>query len=631
MLIAANGLTKHHGARRILQDTAFRIDPGARVGLIGINGCGKTTLLRILAGEDDHEGELTRRRELTVARLEQTPVFPPDATVREAALAAAAAVFAVEREIRRVHDALAASDAKTDRLLAELGRLEARHESLGGHDADRRVEALLDGLGVPATRRDEPVAILSGGERNRLALARILFAAPDVLLLDEPTNHLDLDGVAFLERFLADAPAACLVVSHDRRFLDCVTRETWEIEDGTIHHYPVPYSRARVLRDERRVAARRAFEAQEEYVRRQEEYVRRYGAGQRARQARGRNKRLERLERLDAPAERDRIARLRLPAHARLGNRVLEAKGVAIRFGARTLFRDLAFTLEPGETLGIAGPNGAGKTSLLRALLGEAAPDAGRIDWGATARPGVLGQEEVFPDEGQSPLRYLRTCGSDATEQDLRDVLGAMLFREADAEKPVSVLSGGEKKRLMLTRLLLEPHNVLVLDEPTNHLDAESCEALELALAAYGGSLLVVTHDRAFLDALADRVLWIEDGEAYLTVGGFAEADAARRERRAVATADRKTQARARAASPDPGAEALAAVEATRPPSPHARLRTGELEKRIIAHEERRDAIHDAFADPAVYNDGERMRALKQELDTLEADLIDLEEEYARR
>jgi ATP-binding cassette subfamily F protein 3 len=628
MLISATGLTKAHGARRILSGASFRIDPGARIGLIGINGCGKTTLLRILEGEEEHEGGLARRRELAVARLEQSPTFPGGATVREAALAAAEAVFEAEREIDRVHAALAEPEADTDRLLAELGRLEERHAALGGHDADRRVEAILDGLGLPASRHDEPAAVLSGGERNRLALARILFALPDLLLLDEPTNHLDLNGVAFLERFLADAPAACIVVSHDRRFLDEVTRQTWEMEDATLHQYPVPYTKARQLREERRAAARKAYDQQQEYLRREEEYIRRYGAGQRAKEARGRSKRLARLERLEAPAERDRLARLALPRPPRLGNRVLQVKALAMGFDGRTLFDGLSLELAPGETLGIAGPNGAGKTTLMRALLGEVDPLCGAVAWGETARVGVLRQEETFPDESFSPLEYLRGCGTDATEQELRDTLGAMLFREADAQKPVRVLSGGEKKRLMLTRLLLEQHNVLIIDEPTNHLDAESCEVLELALSAYGGCLIVVTHDRALLDALADRVLWIEGGRVHLTAGGYRESAAARHSR-LEARPSRPTRV------PGPGAQPAGRSAGTSAkvgaPRPHARMKIAKLEERIIACEERKGSIHEAFADPAVYNDGAQMRALKEELEAITDELDELEAEYARR
>jgi ATP-binding cassette subfamily F protein 3 len=629
-LITAEGLGKRYGADWCFRDARFTLEPGARVGLVGANGTGKTTLLRILLGQIDHDGEVIRRRDLRIAVLEQNPVFPAGSTVRGAARHAARAVTELERRLEEVHHALAEpgiGPEETRRLLDRLADLERRFESLGGHDLERRTDVVLDALGFPAARSDVPVEALSGGERNRLALACLLLDEPDLWLLDEPTNHLDVDGVVFFERFLVDSDAAAVVVSHDRRFLDTVTTETWHLRGGTLETLPAPYTRAMALSEERLEAAHRAYEVQQSYIERQEEFVRRYGAGQRARQARGRAARLERLERLDRPADRARMMALRFPPGKRLGDRVLTVSGLSVGFGGRTLFRDLDLEVEPGETLAVMGPNGSGKTSLLRALLSPPDP-AGPVRWGSTVVPGALAQHEVFPDPSLTPLEYLHAIHRGLAEQELRDLLGAMRFPGDAADRPVSVLSGGEQKRLVMTRLLLEGNNCLLLDEPTNHLDIGSREVLELALSAFEGSLIVVSHDRHFVDRLADRVLWLEDGGWRITRGGFREAWEARCEEKARRRAEASRAARAvrplpSAPPPDP--------KPKRKKGPHARLATPALEEAIIAGEAEIAALEAKFAEPETMRDGEKVKAVQAAIAAARARLAELEEEYGSR
>ena len=583
-LLAAEGLGKRFGADWCFRDARFTLEPGARVGLVGANGTGKTTLLRILLGQLDHDGTLSRRRDLRVAYLEQNTAFPAGMTVREAARHAATAVADLERQQAEVHHALAVpglGPEETRQLLDRLAALERRFETLGGHDLEHRTDAVLDGLGFPAARFDVPVEALSGGERNRLALACLLLDEPDLWLLDEPTTHLDVDGVVYFEQFLVDSSAASVVVSHDRRFLDTVTTETWHLRGEALETLPAPYTRAMALSGERLEAARKEYEVQQAYIAKQEEFIRRYGAGQRSKEARGRATRLARLERMERPDDRARVMALRFPPGKRLGDRVLTVEGLSVGFGDRSLFRGLALELAPGETLAVMGPNGSGKTTLLRALLGP--PDAaGPVRWGPSVTPGVLSQHESFPDPALTPLAYLHALNRGLTERELRDLLGAMRFPGDAAERPVSVLSGGEQKRLVMTRLLLEGNNVLLLDEPTNHLDIGSREALELALSAFEGSLIVVSHDRYFVDRLADRVLWLEDGGWRITRGGFAEAWEARGAERARLRAEAARAARA--SRPRPEAPPVAA-KAKRKKGPHARLTTPALEEAIIACE----------------------------------------------
>lgn len=624
-LLAANNLTKSYGGHVCFQDVSFIIPAGGRIGLIGPNGCGKTTLLRALTGEEDFDGDLSRRRGLEVARLEQSPTFPPASTPRSVMAEAVRHWRELDAAIDRQREDLAELEgAELDAALGRLADLETRREAGDGESATRRAETLLRGVGLRLDQFDQDLDTLSGGERCRVALARLLVNEPDVWLLDEPTNHLDLSGIAFLERFLKNSFAAAVVISHDRRFLDQVTSETWELEGGRLHIYPGNYSQSRKLREERRERQWREFMQQRDFMRREEMFINKWRAGTRSRQAQSRMKRLSRLDVVDEPQNQSRLAALNLKLSRRLGDLVMETENLAVGFPARTLFDKLTMNLNPGEILGVVGPNGAGKTSFFQTLMGTLPPLAGALRWGPTAERGVLGQHEVFADERRTPLGYLQDANLGDDDQDRRDKLGAMLFSGDDVYKPISVLSGGEKKRLMLTRLLLEGHNVLLLDEPTNHLDIQSAEALTLALSAYPGTVLAISHDRYFLDEVADRILWLEDGEWKITQGGFAEAEAER---------DRRQRDYGK---PEPSEKPASAPRRTRSDgivatNPYANWRTNKLEARIIANEERMADIHAAFADPAVIRDGNRMRQLQAELTTIEEEQAGLEAEYSRR
>lgn len=622
-LISASGLSKSYGGDPCFREAEFTLDDGDRVGLIGANGTGKTTLFRILQGVLEHDGELSRRKGIRVGVLEQDPKLPEEATVHEAVIAAAESIAALEREIAAIHLRLEAGGPDTESLLERLAGLQTRFEAEDGYAMESRAERLLEGVGLPRARHGDRVATLSGGERNRVALARLLLTESDLWLLDEPTNHLDLPGIAFLEDFLAKSRASVLVISHDRRFLDAVTRETWELEGGRLWTYPAPYTRSRALRDERLKSARRAFERQQDVIAKEEEFIRRYGAGQRAMQARGRKTRLARVERLENPEQVRLAMALDLPRGEPLGARPpLDVRDLAVDYGKGPLFKDLTFSVEPGETLGIMGPNGAGKSSLLRVLLGEQAPSAGQATWSAKARRGVLTQHEHFPEADTTPFRYLRHCEPRRTNQALRDTLGAMLFRGDDSDKPVGVLSGGERKRLMLARLLLEGNNVLLLDEPTNHLDLPSREAMEFALSMFEGTLLVVSHDRYFLDRMADRVLWIEDGAWRITTGGYAEAAAARE-----AVPAPKPPPKPKAPPPPEEKPRPAGPKA----SPLARLSTAAIEARIAELEAAIRDLQHRHGDPAVYRSARKLAEVQAGLEAAQTELAALEEEYAGR
>ena len=628
-LLTANRLAKSHGGHVCFRDVSLTLRRGVRVGLIGPNGCGKTTLLRVLAGEEECEGELVRRRGLKTARLEQTPLFPPGSTPRSLMAEALRPWRELENAVCALREELAVAEpAERDALLRRLERLEAGREAGGGgEEAERRAETLLGGVGLEPEQFDRDMELLSGGERCRAALARLLMSEPHLWLLDEPTNHLDLSGIAFLERFLAKSAAAVVVVSHDRRFLDRTAESIWELENGELRRYPGNYSHSRRIREERRLAEWRLLMRQREFMRRETAFIEKWRAGTRSRQAQSRMKRLAKLELVDEPQSQSRLAALNLVLSRRLGDLVLETDGLATGFPGKILLSGLELRVEPGEFLGVVGPNGSGKTTLFQTLIGRRPALAGSLRWGPTAQTGTLGQHDAFPDEERTPLQYLQDADLGADDQDRRDKLGAMLFSGEEAAKPIRALSGGEKKRLMLTRLLLEGHNVLLLDEPTNHLDIQSAEAVTLALLAYPGSVLAISHDRHFLDETADRVLWLENGEWRLSRGGFAEAEAGRDRLQR----EREESDRGRPKAVRPVAAAPSAPDGPEARGPFARWSVARLEKSIIANEERLALLQTAFADPAIIRDGGRARRLREEMNGIANEQAGLEAEYSRR
>jgi len=625
-LISAAGLGKQYGTQVCFRDAEFTLAEGARVGLIGANGAGKTTIFRILLGHEDYDGTVSRRKDMRIATLDQDPKFPEGFTVREAVLSGVGHVAELEHQIHELHERLAhESLSKEDsaKLLDQLGDLQAEFEHEGGYELDNRADRILEGLGFPRSRHEESITTLSGGERNRVAFGRLLMVEPDLWLLDEPTNHLDLDGILFLEETMAQSKSAAIIISHDRRLLDDLTSETWEIDAQQVFTYPAPYSRARELRLERIKAGQRAFEKQSVEIEKAEEFIRRYGAGQRARQATGRKKRLERLSRLTRPEDRARVMDLDFPIGEKPGRKILKVRDLAMAYGERRLFQGLELEIEAGETLGIMGPNGAGKTTLFRALLGQLPPTHGEVFWGERVRKAFLAQIESWDDPKTTPFQFLRGVEKQKSDLKLRSLLAAMLFRGDEIDKPVAALSGGERKRLMLTRILLEGNNVLLLDEPTNHLDIPSREALELALSVYEGTLIVISHDRHFLDQAADRILWIENGAWRVTEGGYREAQEARiRERERLAKPRNVSSAPVIQAAPPPP---------KRPAPKFARLSTEELEQKIVKCEEWIASLNVRFADPAVFKNPDELKNVRSAIGLAEDELRELEAEYASR
>ncbi len=540
----------------ILAGAELRLHPGERVALVGPNGAGKSTLLAILAGELDLlEGRREQRNNLRLRWLRQETTFDPDdwagrTTRGMVAEAAFPEVLELEAEMERVGAALAeASDDRAEELGREHGRLQQEFERRDGYTWRPRLEAALSGLGVHRDLWDREPGVMSGGERRRAALAAALLANADLLLLDEPTNHLDLQAREWLEAHLSRSTGAMVVVSHDRFFLDRACDRTLELRNARLTSWSGNYSSWVKEAAARRVREEGAWRRQQEKIARTEEFIRRNLAGQKTKQAKSRRTQLEKEERLDRPDAEQKNWRITLAPGRPSGAVALEAEGLAKGFGAGPLFEDVTTLVARGDRLGIVGPNGCGKSTLLKVLAGELLPDAGRVVWGHNVDLGVYDQQLRRVSDENTVLDELSDAWPGATLGALRTFAGAFGFGADMIDRPVGALSGGERARIALMRLMREGHNTLLLDEPTNHLDASTCEALEDALRDFDGTLIVVSHDRRFLDQVATRLLVFDDGGTTQHLGTWSEYAAKRRERREAAAAAAPKPAQKQAAA----------------------------------------------------------------------------------
>jgi len=538
ILVRLDRVTHGFGARTLFEDLSFRVGDDARMGLVGRNGTGKTTLLRILAGTVQPErGTRSVSPRVRVAMLDQKIEPDGEETAFEYARGAFRELLELmEREEAVREELLKRGDAPAGELTAlahELGHLHDYFARMGGHSIDNRVEEILEGLGVGRPLWAQPLRTLSGGEKGRVAIARLILSGPDLLLLDEPTNHLDMAATEWLENFLARSSEPFVLVSHDRTLLDRVCTSVAEIEHGGLEQHAGNYTqfaRKKLARMEQE-AKRYALDLKERE--RQEDFIRRNIAGQKTKQAQSRRKRLEREGPLERPrGETDEVATFDRLRASRSGSHVIATRGITMGYGSRVLFQGLSLDLMRGDRLGIVGGNGTGKTTLLRVLNGELVPLEGTVEWGAGVKQAGLDQEAQDLSPNASVLDTLWDLRPTTDEVQVRNFLGGFLFRGDEVHRKVGTLSGGERTRLGLARLIWSGPNLIFLDEPTNHLDIASRESLEAALKAYDGTLIVVSHDRYFLDAVATQILWLDAGEARAYRGTFSDA----REKRASAT-----------------------------------------------------------------------------------------------
>jgi len=527
-LLVAHQLSKAYGALDVFEGVDLRIEAGDRIGLVGPNGAGKTTLLRILAGlEAPTAGLVQRKRGLTIGYLPQDPPPPGDDTLRDAMLGVFADLRAQEAGLASLEQRLAEAARRGDGDLAALldayGQAQAAFEAAGGYTYETRIAQVLGGLGFNEDEHAKPLAHLSGGERTRALLAQLLLQEPDLLLLDEPTNHLDLEAVEWLEEMLLHWRGALVVVAHDRYFLDKIATRIWELNFGRLEAYRGNYTHYHQQRAERLERQRREWEAQQEFIAKTEEFIQRNLAGQRSREAQGRRTRLERFlaeEAIERPRTQKRI-HLGLTTAIRSGDLVLATRDLLVGY-ERPLFRCPDLEIRRGERVALIGPNGAGKTTLLKTILGYVPPLAGKVRLGASVQIGYLAQAQAGLRPEQSVLEAILEVKELPLGQ-ARNFLGQYLFSGDEVFRPISTLSGGQRSRLALARLTLQGANFLLLDEPTNHLDLDSQEVLEQVLKRFPGTILLVSHDRYLVQALATHI-WRVDGEALRVYkGGYEE------------------------------------------------------------------------------------------------------------
>src|SRR5437762_2667849 len=512
MLFRLSDIFKSYGSRDVLCGTTLQINPGEHVGLVGRNGAGKTTMFRLVNAEESPDsGEVVRARGVKLGLLAQHVHFEKGSTVHESALAAFGHLQQIEHEMHQLEHRMADAGDDLEKVLACYSDLQHEYEREGGFEYSAKAEAILQGLGFDRDSWQMETDKLSGGQQNRLGLARLLLSDPDVLLLDEPTNHLDVSAVEWLEEFLQTYAAAFVIISHDRYFLDRACQRIIELENGQASSYKGNYSHYLEEREERREIQRRAYENQQRLIAKTEDFIRKNLAGQKTKQAKSRRTMLQRLERVDAVRLDQASGDFRLQDIERAGTHVLTITDAAIGYGANILASDISLILRRGECLGVIGPNGSGKTTFLKTILGKIPALAGEVRWGSKVEIGYYAQQlEDLDERNEIIMELRRVAPSSATSGELRSFLAKFLFFGDDVYKHVRDLSGGEKGRLALAKLIYSGVNVLVLDEPTNHLDIPSREALEEALAAYEGTIVTISHDRFFLDRVATQILALD-------------------------------------------------------------------------------------------------------------------------
>ena len=619
LVVTVEDIRKHFGPEPVFSRVAFEVRPGERIGLIGPNGSGKTTLLRILAGKEETDGgSFQIHPSVRVGYLEQHPLLVPGRTLWDETRSALDELIALQHESLEVAHALSQTNdtAEHRRLAARYDHLQQELHRRSAYNLDHRIERVLEGLGFRREAFELPVDALSGGEQNRMMLAKLLLAEPDLMLLDEPSNHLDIEATEWLEEFLANSPAAMIVVSHDRYFLDKVTTRTLELFRGTVESYPGNFSAYWRQKGERLVVQRRTYERQQAEIEKLKDFIRRNAYGQKHAQAEDRRKRLARIVPVDPPRE---IAApvMGFARPRRSGDVVLRAEHLGKAYD-RPLFGDLSFDLARGERWGVLGPNGCGKTTLLRCLLGQVRPDAGQVILGHGVAIGYFDQHLDTLDDDTPVVDAIRADHNDLDTPKRRDLLARFGLTGDAALQTVASLSGGERCRAALARLAAAEANLLVLDEPTNHLDLWALDALERSLNAFEGTVLFVSHDRYFVNRMADHLLVVESDRFRVVEGNYATyLDLVRRGLIAPATGPAGDAEAGETQAAKSGKRKQEGDNRPPPDRPKRRFpyrKVEDLESEIFEREAQIEALHAALAEPETHRGAERVRQIKAEL-----------------
>lgn len=627
ILLTVRDVARQFDADPVFSNVTFDVRPGEKIGLVGPNGAGKSTLMRIVAGFDDADvGTIEKHPASRIAMLEQHAEFSADRTLLDEAKAGLGPLYALQAEAEELARKMAddADSASLDRLHKRYDIVQAELHRLDAYNLDHRVDQVLQGLGFTPEQYDRPATQFSGGQQNRILLARLLLAAPNVMLLDEPTNHLDIDATEWLENYLANSDQALLVVSHDRYFLDKVANRILEMHKHQVTDYPGNFSAYWGQRAERMLVQQRAWEKQQEEIADLTDFIRKNAYGQLATQAKDREKKLARIERIERPTDFQTFS-MNFPKASRTADHVIEALNITQGFET-PLFEGVTLRIRRGERVGIFGPNGSGKTTLLRTLLGELPPKHGTVRLGNGVNIGYFDQKlDSVPADADLIEAIRPRHKPEITPGTLRDVLGRFGLKGDMVFQKVALCSGGERSKVALARLAMLDVNVLVLDEPTNHLDLWASEALEAALKAFDGTLIFVSHDRYFLDRVATHVISIEGGQVDYFEGNYSDYHALKKIRAAEAAERTAAKAKPAAATVDKPDRSSSDKSVKRKRQfPYRRV--DEIEADIARQEELIARLQADSVDPDVLRDGRRA---KQAFDDLNAAQTALTQLYA--
>ena len=616
IILQGKNLKKSYITNLIFENLDFHIQEGEKVGLVGPNGTGKSTLFRCITGEDSFdEGQLQMSARHSMGYMEQMPEFAPNFTLLDAVMEMFNDIFAMRDQLRQLELEMGGVEGDAlEKLLEEYSALTHRYEDLGGFSCESRAKGIIKGLGFTDADFSREIACFSGGEKTRASLARLLVREPDLLLLDEPTNHLDLEALDWLETYLRNYRGAVLVISHDRYFLDQVTTRTMELNHHALKSYGGNYSRYLVLKAEQEMAQMRAYEKQQAEIARTEEYIRKYKAGIKSKQARGREKQLSRLERLEG-VQSDKSMLLHMHEVSGTGEVVLEIRDLAMAYPDKVLFSGFTDTIYKGEKVGLIGGNGVGKSTILKIIIGHLQPTGGTVHLGARVKMAYYDQEhrQLNPDNkiiDEIVYQY------DVTLREARDLLAQVMFFGEDVEKRIGDLSGGEKARVALLKIILDKPNFLIMDEPTNHLDISSKEIVEQFLEEFPGTVFMVSHDRYLLDAICTRTIVLEDKKFNTYLGNYSYYRQKRAELERLAREKQEEEAQRSKSQAKQGKAAV--PEKPKINKSKVRKEIEQLEEQIQAGELRAAELSELLADGATYQDEEKSRLFVAEYKQLE-------------
>lgn len=630
--VVIQGVTRQFGTQIVLENASLEINSGETVGLVGANGAGKTTLFQLIARELEPDfGTITRARGVEIGYLKQEPAVVLDRTLHEEVGSVFADLLVLEGKLHAVADRIAHShdDPILPQLMETYERINTQFIAAGGHTFETRLNEILGGLGFSNADHVLPMSALSGGQRCRAALAKLLLEDKPLLLLDEPTNHLDIDAVRWLEKFLAGHRGGAVIISHDRYLLDRLCERIVEVANRRMASFPGNYTNYARTKAMRELTQQRDFEKHSLFIAKERDYIAKHLAGQRSQQAKGRRTRLERQLRdgelvTQAPSTK-RQAQIAFTTREARDATILRCDDLSMAYGDNRLFADLSFQVPAGDRLGITGPNGTGKTTLLRILLGEVASISGIFEFAPRLRIGYYSQDHAGLDPRRTIVDEIRAVRPEFSEENARSFLGRFLFTGNDAFKTLGLLSGGEQSRVRLATLMLTDPDVLVLDEPTNHLDIPSREVLEEALREFNGAVIAVSHDRYFLDRVVHRLLVLRP-EGHALYAGNYSFYLEQTERKRIADKAASVPARKK-----PKTKRTGAVRSTSSASPYDHFSIEDLEKMVMEREVHLAALHDKFGDPAVCKDPEALAELQEEIESISLELAAMDAAWQER